>query len=201
MIFFFSFLFVFLSYWLYFLSLRHLSQNTLSPVWSWWSMLEFSHERVKGLVCPFYCLLTLQVLEYWEAVPRMTTVVANLITVRHPVWYPGFFLDISVDFYVCVSLPIVVHLPLHSSCRLAVVNAKQSSFYKILFLFLTVPWWFLTKWSCWFMSWITWMQLPLFGEETKSCLVWRVGEGWENLFLYPANSVASPTSAVYFKIY
>lgn len=103
-------------------------------------MLEFSHERVKGLVCPFYCLLTLQVLEYWEAVPRMTTVVANLITVRHPVWYPGFFLDISVDFYVCVSLPIAVHLPLHSSCRLAVVNAEQSSFYKILFLFLTVPW-------------------------------------------------------------
>lgn len=53
----------------------------------------------------------------------------------------------------------------------------------------------------WFVSWISCILHPLLGEDSKLYLVWRVGEKWENLFLCRLNSVASPTTALPFKIY
>lgn len=56
--------------------------------------------------------------------------------------------------------------------------------------FLTFLEWFYEHWSSWFVSWISWILHPLLGEDSKLCLVWRVEEKWENLFLCPLNSIA-----------
>lgn len=110
---------------------------------------------VQWVGASIYCILTLWLLVYWEAVSLMTTVLTNLMIVRPPVGSPWFFLGICVD---CVGSPIAMHLPLCSSCSFATANAKQRRDSRRYFLF-SLPFSsdFLSIGSCWFMSWISWM--------------------------------------------
>lgn len=47
-----------------------------------------SESDVQGLGMFLYCLLTLQLLVYWEAISRMTTMTTVLITARPPAGFP-----------------------------------------------------------------------------------------------------------------